>query len=60
MGGVLITPKTEVLDLDGKVIPGLFAAGEAASGIHGSMSLISTTLPAAFTFGMIAGETIAK
>ena len=60
MGGVLITPKAEVLDLDGRVIPGLFAAGEAASGIHGSMSLISTTLPAAFTFGMIAGETIAK
>lgn len=60
MGGVLITPNAEVLDLDGEVIPGLYAAGEAASGIHGSMSLISTTLPAAFTFGMIAGENVAK
>lgn len=60
MGGVLITPKAEVIDMTGSVIPGLYAAGEAASGVHGSMSLISTTLPAAFTFGMIAGESIAK
>lgn len=60
MGGVLITPKAEVLDMTGQVIPGLYAAGEAASGVHGNMSLISTTLPAAFTFGMIAGESVAK
>ena len=60
MGGVLITPKAEVVDMTGQIIPGLYAAGEAASGVHGSMSLISTTLPAAFTFGMIAGENVAK
>lgn len=59
MGGVLITPKAEVLSLTNTAIPGLYAAGEAASGVHGSMSLISTTLPAAFTFGLIAGETVA-
>lgn len=56
MGGVLITPRAEVISLTNQVIPGLYAAGEAASGVHGSMSLISTTLPAAFTFGLIAGE----
>lgn len=60
MGGVLITPRAEVLDMDGRIIPGLYAAGEAASGVHGSMSLISTTLPAAFTFGMIAGESVSQ
>lgn len=59
MGGVLITTKAEVLDLNLNVIPGLYAAGEAASGVHGSMSLISTTLPAAFTYGLIAGESVA-
>lgn len=35
MGGAKINAKTEVLTEEGKVVPGLFAAGEASGGLHG-------------------------
>ena len=36
MGGVVINTKTEVIDRDGKVIPGLWAAGEITGVVHGT------------------------
>lgn len=36
MGGVRINTNAEVLTADGKVIPGLFAAGEITGGVHGA------------------------
>jgi urocanate reductase len=34
-GGVRITKKAEVIDRRGKVIPGLYAAGEITGSVHG-------------------------
>ena len=39
MGGVRINDKAEVLDTQGRVIRGLYAAGEVTGGIHGSNRL---------------------
>ena len=39
MGGLEITPKAQVVDKNGKIIPGLYAAGEVTGGIHGSNRL---------------------
>lgn len=56
MGGLSITPNAEVLDADGKIIPGLFAAGEVTGGIHGTNRLGSNADADACTFGMVAGN----
>ena len=55
MGGVTITPNAEVLDVDGKVINGLFAAGEVTGGVHGTNRLGSNADADAMAFGMVAG-----
>ena len=39
MGGVRINEKAEVLTADGKVIPGLWAAGEVTGVTHGTNRL---------------------
>ena len=39
MGGIKITPNAEVLDTNGNVIPGLYAAGEVTGGVHGGNRL---------------------
>ena len=36
MGGLKINTNTEVLNENGEVIPGLFAAGEVTGGVHGA------------------------
>ncbi len=55
MGGVTITPNAEVLDSNGNVIPGFFAAGEVTGGIHGTNRLGSNADADANAFGMVAG-----
>ncbi|QEM70043.1 flavocytochrome c [Geobacter sp. FeAm09] len=59
-GGLRISPKAEVIDLDGKAIPGLFAAGEVAGGIHGTNRAGGNSLTAIFVFGRIAGTNAAQ
>ena len=57
---MLVTPKAEVVSVtDGKPIPGLYAAGECASGVHGKASLPSASIVVGITFGMIAAREIA-
>ena len=56
MGGVQINTNTEVIDVDGNVIPGLFAAGEVTGGIHGANRLGGNALTDTVVFGRIAGE----
>jgi len=58
-GGLRIDPKAEVLDLEGKVIPGLFAAGETTGGIHGTNRAGGNSLTTVFVFGRIAGTNAA-
>jgi len=60
MGGVEINEKTQVLDVNGNVIPGLYAAGEVTGGIHGSNRLGGNALADITVFGRIAGENAAK
>lgn len=56
MGGLRIDPQTHVLQADGQVIPGLYAAGEVAGGIHAGNRLGGNSLTDIFTFGRIAGQ----
>lgn len=60
MGGLKIDTETHVLDQTGKVIPGLYAAGEVAGGIHAGNRLGGNSLTDIFTFGRIAGKTALK
>ena len=49
-----------MLDTDGNVIPGLYAAGEVTGGIHGNNRLGSCAIADIIVFGRIAGENAAK
>ena len=60
MGGLVINDRTEVKDIWGEVIPGLFAAGEVAGGVHGTNRLGSNAIPDAAVHGMIAGRVAVK
>jgi len=58
MGGLRINPDAQVLDQSGKPIPGLYAAGEVAGGIHGTNRLGGNATADVLTFGRIAAKTI--
>ena len=60
-GGPLIDRRARVLDLDGRPIPGLHAAGNVSASIFGpSYPGAGATLGPATTFGRLAGETIVE
>ncbi len=54
-GGLKITPNAEVLNLDGYVIPGLYAAGEVIGLYYGSY-VGATSVLRGLVFGRKAGE----
>ena len=56
MGGVKIDTKTEVIDTEGNVIPGLFAAGEVTGGVHGGNRIGGNAVCDFIVFGRIAGS----
>ncbi|MFH0782759.1 MAG: flavocytochrome c [Pseudomonadota bacterium] len=60
MGGLRINPQAQVVDIFSNVIPGLYAAGEVAGGVHGSNRLGSNAIPDAVSFGRVAGTNAAK
>ncbi|MGL4732340.1 MAG: FAD-binding protein, partial [Fusobacteriaceae bacterium] len=51
---------TEVLDKDGKAIPGLYAAGEITGGVHGGNRIGGNAVTDITVFGKIAGEKAAE
>jgi flavocytochrome c len=55
-GGVAIDAHARVLDLNGRAIPGLYAAGEVCGGVHGASRLGSCALTECIVFGRIAGQ----
>ena len=55
MGGLKINSNTEVLNENGEVIPGLFAAGEVTGGVHGANRLGGNAVADFTVFGRIAG-----
>lgn len=60
MGGIEIDLETHVLDINGKRIPGLLAAGEVTGGIHGANRLGGNALVDIHVFGKTAGEEAAR
>ena len=59
MGGVQINADTQVLTKDGKVIPGLYAAGEVTGGIHGTNRVGANAIPDCLNYGRLAGQNAA-
>jgi succinate dehydrogenase / fumarate reductase, flavoprotein subunit len=55
MGGVRVDPDTQMSD-----VPGLFAAGECAAGLHGANRLGGNSLSDLLVFGKRAGEFAAR
>lgn len=59
MGGVKINDQAQVIDTQGNVIPGLFAAGEVTGGVHGGNRLGGNAVADFVIFGRIAGTNAA-
>ncbi|SFG14613.1 flavocytochrome c [Oribacterium sp. WCC10] len=56
MGGLKIDTAAEVINTNGEVIPGLYAAGEVTGGVHGANRLGGNAVADIIVFGRIAGE----
>ncbi len=59
MGGVSINADAQVIDANGNVIKGLYAAGEVTGGLHGTNRLGGNALADINVFGRIAGKNAA-
>ncbi len=60
MGGVMIDTQAHVLDTNGKVMEGLYAAGEVTGSVHGNNRVGTCAISDIVVFGRIAGENAAK
>merc|ERR1719171_2897829 len=60
MGGLEIDVDSAVVGAGGKAIPGLYAAGEVAGGVHGNNRLGGNSLLDCVVFGRVAGLAAAK
>ena len=60
MGGLKIDTNTCVLNKDGDVISGLYAAGEVTGGVHGANRLGGNAVADFVVFGRIAGTNAAE
>ncbi len=56
MGGVKIDASAQVINTEGKAIPGLFAAGEVTGGVHGGNRLGGNAVADIVIFGRIAAQ----
>ena len=56
MGGLAINTKTQVLQTNGQVISGLFAAGEVTGGLHGNNRIGGNSIAETIVFGRQAGQ----
>lgn len=60
MGGIKISTKTEVLNNSGKVVEGLYAAGEVTGGVHGGNRIGGNAVTDIAVFGRISGKSAAE
>jgi len=60
MGGMRINDQAESLGADGRVVGGLYSAGEAAGGIHGNNRLGGNSLLDCVVFGRVSGRSAAR
>ncbi len=58
--GVKINENTEVIDVFGDKIPGLYAAGEVTGGFHGKTYMSGTAFIKSLVFGYIAANSVVK
>ena len=56
MGGLKINTDAQVLDTNGSIIPGLYAAGETTGGVHGGNRIGGNAVCDFVVFGRIAGS----
>lgn len=56
MGGLEINDKSQVLDTSSNPIPGLYACGEVAGGVHGANRLGGSSLLGCVVYGRVAGD----
>ena len=59
-GGLKINGRGQVVNQYGEVIPGLYAAGEVAGGLHTKMYLLGVMTSGAMTLGIVAGRNAAE
>jgi len=59
-GGLKINGKCQVMDHYGEPIPGLYAAGEVAGGLHTKTYLLGVMSSSSMTQGIIAGRNVVK
>ncbi|KAF9518883.1 hypothetical protein BS47DRAFT_1358526 [Hydnum rufescens UP504] len=60
MGGLEIDASSQVLSTENQPIPGLFAAGEIAGGVHGANRLGGSSLLGCVVYGRVSGDTAAS
>lgn len=60
MGGIHIDTNAHALNAKGKIIPGLYAAGEVTGGIHGANRVGGNAVADLMVFGRIAGRNAAQ
>merc|ERR1712070_453018 len=60
MGGLEIDERSRVFNTGHKAIPGLYAAGEVAGGVHGNNRLGGNSLLDCVVFGRVAAQDCAK
>ncbi|CAG8567355.1 12120_t:CDS:2 [Ambispora gerdemannii] len=60
MGGVEINADAEVKSVENNVIPGLYATGELAGGVHGANRLGGSSLLGCVVYGRVAGDTASR
>lgn len=58
MGGVVVDTQRHVLNADGEIIPGLYAAGEVTGGIHGGNRLGGNAIVEIFVSGRTAAKAV--
>ncbi|MBQ4431839.1 MAG: FAD-binding protein, partial [Synergistaceae bacterium] len=58
MGGIVVDGGRHVLTSRGRIIPGLYAAGEVTGGIHGGNRLGGNAITEIFVSGRIAAQTM--
>ena len=60
MGGVKVDVNRHVLNTDGQIIPGLYAAGEVTGGIHGGNRLGGNAIVEIFVSGRTAAQAVTE
>ena len=58
-GGLVANTQLQILDVRGRVIPGLYGAGEIIGGDSGEVYLTCTHWPCAMTYGYLVGKRFA-